>query len=201
MEITLAELPPAKRYGILASLIVPRPIALISTISKDGVHNAAPFSFFNVFGSKPPIVAVAPGDKAPGIPKDTARNIRDNGEFVVNMVDPAIAQGMNLSAASLPPETSEFASAGFIATTSTQIQAPRIAEAPVSFECREHTTLHIGSNRLVIGEVLVAHVRDGILDPETYRRIQDGDYSPIGRMHSPDWYCETNSLFSMPRPD
>lgn len=201
MEINLADLAPAKRYGILASLIIPRPIALVSTISKDGVKNAAPFSFFNVFGSKPPILAVAPGDRSPGIPKDTARNIRDTGEFVVNMVDPTLAEGMNLAAASLPPETSEFASAGFTAKPATQIKAPLIREAPVSFECKEHTTLQIGSNRLVIGEILVAHIRDGILDPESYRRIDDAPYFPIGRMHSPDWYCETNSLFSMSRPN
>ena len=106
MQITLADLPPAKRYGILASLIVPRPIALISTVSRDGVRNAAPFSFFNVFGSNPPVVVVAPGDRSPGIPKDTARNIRETGTFVVNMVDPAIMEGMNASAATLPPETS-----------------------------------------------------------------------------------------------
>ncbi|MEM7672197.1 MAG: flavin reductase family protein [Verrucomicrobiota bacterium] len=201
MEISLAELAPAKRYSILASLIIPRPIALVSTISSEGVHNAAPFSFFNVFGSKPPILALAPGDRTPGIPKDTARNIRESGQFVVNMVDRPIANGMNQAAASLPPEISEFALAGFTAKASTQIAPPRIAEAPVSFECREHTTLQIGANRLVIGEILVAHIRDGILDPNTYRRIDDDSYSPIGRMHSPDWYCETKSLFSLSRPD
>ena len=200
MQITLADLPPAKRYGILASLIVPRPIALISTVSRDGVYNAAPFSFFNVFGSNPPVVVVAPGDRSPGIPKDTARNIREQGSFVVNMVDPAIMEGMNASAASLPAEISEFERSGFTAKASTVIEAPRIAEAPVSFECREHTTMQIGNNRLVIGEVLVAHVRDGILDSETYRRVQETVYAPIGRMHSPDFYCHTDQLFSLERP-
>lgn len=200
MQISLADLPPAKRYGILASLIVPRPIALISTVSRDGVHNAAPFSFFNVFGSNPPVVVVAPGDRSPGIPKDTARNIRETGTFVVNMVDPAIAEGMNASAATLPAEISEFEQSGFTAKASTVIDAPRIAEAPVSFECREHTTMQIGTNRLVIGEVLIAHVRDGILDPETYRRVQKTTYAPIGRMHSPDFYCHTDQLFELKRP-
>ena len=201
MKIPLAQLPAAKRYSVLASLIIPRPIALVTTISAQGIKNAAPFSFFNVFGSKPPILAIAPGDRSPGIPKDTARNIRENGQFVVNMVDNALAEKMNLSAATLPPEVSEFDTVGFTAADSSVIEAPRILESPVSFECREHSTLQIGANRMVIGEILVAHVNDGILDPETLRRLDSENYTPIGRMHSPNWYCHTNSLFSMDRPD
>ena len=89
-------------YKLLASLVTPRPIAWITTQDADGNVNAAPFSFFNVFGTRPPIVAFAPGDKSPGVPKDTAKNIRSNQEFVVNLVDEAVAEAMNATAAELP---------------------------------------------------------------------------------------------------
>lgn len=186
-------------YRILAGLVTPRPIALTTTVDPEGRVNAAPFSFFNVLGDSPPIVGLCPGDREPGVPKDTARNIRLTHEFVVNLVDEGIAEQMNLCAASLPAGESELAHAGLTALPSTSVKPPRIAESPVSLECRSWGILEIGDNRLIIGEVLRIHVRDGILDPETWLVNSDA-YSPIGRMQSPHWYCRTRDLFEMKRP-
>ena len=186
-------------YMILAGLVTPRPIALVTTVDEEGRVNAAPFSFFNVLGDSPPIVGLCPGDRSPGIPKDTARNIRLTHEFVVNLVDEPLGPQMNLCAATLPPGVNELDHAGLTAAPSTAVKPPRILEAPASLECRHHSTLEIGDNRLIIGEVLRVHVRDGIFDPETWL-VQPGAYQPIGRMQSPHWYCRTTAMFEMRRP-
>lgn len=199
MELDLTGDLREEAYLILAGLVTPRPIALTTTVDPEGRVNAAPFSFFNVLGDSPPIVGLCPGDRSPGVPKDTARNIRLTHEFVVNLVDEALAQQMNLCAASLPPGENELAHAGLTAVAATSVKPPRIAEAPVSLECRSWGILEIGDNRLIIGEVLRIHVRDGILDPETWL-VNSAVYNPIGRMQSPHWYCRTRDQFEMRRP-
>jgi flavin reductase (DIM6/NTAB) family NADH-FMN oxidoreductase RutF len=131
MELDLETTELADRaYPILASLVTPRPIALVTTISADGKLNAAPFSFFNLLGANPPICAFAPGDREDGTPKDTARNVRATHEFVVNLVDEAIAEAMNQCAASLPFGESELTRAGLHAARSSLVKPPRIAESP-----------------------------------------------------------------------
>ena len=187
-------------YLILAGLVTPRPIALTTTLDPDGRVNAAPFSFFNVLGDSPPIVGLCPGDRAPGVPKDTARNIRLTHEFVVNLVDETLAEKMNLCAAPLPLGESELAHAGLTAVPSSTVKPPRIAESPASLECRSWGILEIGDNRLIIGEVLRIHVRDGVLDPATWR-VDSAAYHPIGRMQAPHWYCRTREMFEMLRPE
>lgn len=199
MELDLTGPHRENAYLILAGLVTPRPIALTTTVDPEGRVNAAPFSFFNVLGANPPIVGLCPGDRSPGIPKDTARNIRLTHEFVVNLVDEALAEKMNLCAATLAPGENELLHAGLTAVPSSVIKAPRIAEAPVSLECRSHSILEIGDNRLIIGEVVRAHVRDGILNPETWL-VNPDSYQPIGRMQSPNWYCRTTDMFEMKRP-
>jgi flavin reductase (DIM6/NTAB) family NADH-FMN oxidoreductase RutF len=186
-------------YMILAGLVTPRPIALVTTLDEQGRINAAPFSFFNVLGDSPPIVGICPGDRAPGVPKDTARNIRLTHEFVVNLVDESIAVQMNACAAALPPGGNELEHAGLTTAPSVAVRPPCIAESPASLECRHHSIIEIGDNRLVIGEVLRVHVRDGIFDTATWL-VKPGNYSPIGRMQSPHWYCRTNEMFEMRRP-
>ncbi len=186
-------------YMILAGLVTPRPIALTTTVDLEGRVNAAPFSFFNVLGDSPPIVGICPGDREPGIPKDTARNIRLTQEFVVNLVDEAIAEQMNRCAASLPAGENELLHAGLTAIPSSVVKPPRIAEAPASLECRCHSIIEIGDNRLIIGEVLRVHVRDDILDPETWL-VNPANYHPIGRMQSPHWYARTRDMFELRRP-
>ena len=199
MELDLEGALAHRAYPILASLVTPRPIALITTLGPDGVVNAAPFSFFNVLGANPPILAVAPGDRDDGTPKDTARNIRLSHEFVVNLVDEPLAEAMNRCAASLPYGQSELASAGLTAA-STVVRPPRIAEAPVSLECVEWGTLQIGGNRVIIGLVKRVHLRDELFDAEK-QRVRGDRLFLIGRMASPHWYCRTCDRFELIRPE
>jgi flavin reductase (DIM6/NTAB) family NADH-FMN oxidoreductase RutF len=199
MELDLEGQYADRAYPILASLVMPRPIALVTTISAEDKVNAAPFSFFNVLGAEPPIVAFAPSDREDGTPKDTARNIRQTHEFVVNLVDEAIAEAMNQCAASLPYGESELAQAGLTGIPSSIVKPPRIAEAPVSLECTEWGTLRIGNNRVVIGVVKRIHLRDELFDTEK-RRVRADKLFLIGRMASPHWYCRTRDRFEMIRP-
>ncbi len=199
MELDLEGAYADRAYPILASLVTPRPIALVTTLGPDGVVNAAPFSLFNVLGAEPPIVAFAPGDRDDGTPKDTARNIRIGHEFVVNLVDENIAENMNRCAAALPYGVSELQSAGFTTVASSLVKPPRLAESPVSLECTEWGTLQIGENRVVIGVVKRVHLRDELFDTEK-ARVRSEHLHLIGRMASPHWYCRTRDRFEMIRP-
>jgi flavin reductase (DIM6/NTAB) family NADH-FMN oxidoreductase RutF len=199
MELDLEGEYADRAYPILASLITPRPIAWVTTKNPDGTANAAPFSFFNVLGAEPPIVGFCPGDRDDGMPKDTARNVRLNHEFVVNLVDEATAEAMNRTAASLPYGVSELENAGLTTIPSSVVRVPRIAEAPVSLECIEWGTLQIGDNRLIIGLVKRVHLRDEFFDSAN-RRVRSEELHLIGRMASPHWYCRTRDRFEMIRP-
>lgn len=199
MELDLAGQHAHRAYPILAGLVTPRPIALVTTLGPDGVVNAAPFSFFNVFGTEPPYCAFAPADRDDGTPKDTARNIRLNHEFVVNLVDEPIAEAMNKCAASLPYGVSELQNAGLTTLPSSVVKPPRIGESPVNLECVEHSTIQIGGNRLVLGLIKRLHAREGLIDPQTLRVNLD-QLTTIGRMAGPNWYCRTRDRFEMIRP-
>lgn len=199
MELDLEKVHADRAYSILASLVVPRPIAWVTSIDTNGAVNAAPFSFFNVLGANPPIVGFCPGDRPDGTPKDTALNVRATREFVVNLVDESVAEAMNLTAASLPHGVSELEQADLTTVPSSVVRPPRIAEAPASLECVEWGTLQIGGNRLVIGLVKRVHVRDELFDPETLR-IRSEKFAAVGRMASPDWYCHTGDRFELKRP-
>ena len=199
MELDLEGQHADRAYAILASLVIPRPIAWVTTLSPDGAVNAAPFSFFNVLGTTPPIVGFCPGDRDDGQPKDTARNVRLTHEFVVNLVDERVAQAMNQTSASLAYGEDELQAAGLTTLPSSVVRPPRIAESPASLECVEWGTLQIGDNRLIIGLVKRVHVRDELLDPETLR-IRSEAFQVIGRMASPNWYCRTQDRFEMVRP-
>jgi flavin reductase (DIM6/NTAB) family NADH-FMN oxidoreductase RutF len=198
LRFDLAELSAAERYKLLGGLVVPRPIALVTSRSPDGGVNAAPFSFFNVFAEEPPLIVLGLGISPSGGAKDTTVNIRDAGEFVVNLVDEPIAEAMNLCAIDFPPEVSEVEVAGFEMVPSDVVAPPRIAQAPVNLECRRYVTLQPARERyLVLGEVLRAHVRDGVIDPETLRVDRDV-YAPIGRLFG-GGYVRTHDRFEMPR--
>lgn len=199
MTFDLLSLKPSERYRLLASFVTPRPIAWITTQDGEGHLNAAPFSFFNVFGSNPPIVAFAPGNKDRHTPKDTARNIRETGEFVVHMVDEPLGEMMVATAATLLHGENELANLPLSTVPSEKVAVPRIAEAPVALECTEHSTIEIGSNRLVIGLVHFIHLRDGLADENGY--LKPDMFHPLGRMASPDWYARTGDQFEIPRPD
>lgn len=199
MELDLEGDYAERAYQLLASVVTPRPIAFVTTISPDGKVNAAPFSFFNLFGANPPILAFAPADRENGVPKDTALNIRATHEFVVNLVDEAIAEAMNRCAASLPYGENELVHAGLTALPSSLVKPPRIAESPVSMECTEWGTLYIGENRMVIGVIKRLHLRDDLFDADK-KRVKSEKLQVIGRMASPYWYCRTRDRFEMIRP-
>ncbi|HEY1770845.1 MAG TPA: flavin reductase family protein [Chthoniobacterales bacterium] len=199
MELDLEGEHADRAYAMLVSLVTPRPIAWVTSLSRDGKLNAAPFSFFNALGANPPIVGFCPGDRDDGEPKDTARNIRATHEFVVNLVDEGVAEAMNQTSASLPYGENELAAAGLTTAPSAAVQPPRIAEAPASLECAEWGTLQIGGNRLIIGLVKRVHVRDELIDSQTLR-IRSERFHVIGRMASPHWYCRTRDRFEMIRP-
>jgi flavin reductase (DIM6/NTAB) family NADH-FMN oxidoreductase RutF len=198
VRFDLAELSERARYTLLAGLIVPRPIALVTTRAADGRVNAAPFSFFNVFAEEPPLVVLGLGVSASGGAKDTTVNTRETGEFVINLVDEAIALAMNLCAIDFPPEVSEIAVAGLELAPSEQVAPPRLAQAPVSLECRRFLTLQPARERyLVLGEVALVHVRDGIVDPATLR-VDREVYAPIGRLFG-GGYVRTHDRLEIPR--
>ncbi len=199
MELDLDNEHADRAYPILASLVTPRPIAWVTSLSPEGKLNAAPFSFFNVLGANPPIVGFCPGNRTPTQPKDTAANVRATHEFVVNLVDEDLAEAMNLTAADLPPGQNELARTGLATAESTLVAPPRIAAAPAALECTEWGTLQIGDNRLIIGLVHRVHVRDELIDPETLRIISE-KFRSVGRMASPDWYCRTMDRFELKRP-
>jgi flavin reductase (DIM6/NTAB) family NADH-FMN oxidoreductase RutF len=199
MELDLEKEFADRAYPLLVSLVTPRPIALVTSISPDGKVNAAPFSFFNVLGAEPPIVAFVPGNRDDGTPKDTALNVRATHEFVVNLVDEAVAEAMNQCAASLPYGENELQHAGLTAAPSSLVKPPRIAESPASLECVEWDTLQIGGNRVVIGVVKRLHLREELFNAEK-KRINTEKLFLIGRMASPHWYCRTRDRFEMIRP-
>ena len=156
----------AESYRLLVSLVVPRPIAWVTTINADGLVNAAPFSFFNLMGSDPPVVAlgIARDESRPLGLKDTARNILQNGEFVVHTVNEAVAAAMNLCGADFPPEMSEIEAAGLSLLPSVQVKPPRIAAAAAQMECRHVTTVEIGRTRVLLGEVVHLHLDERFYD-------------------------------------
>ena len=198
LSFDFATLPPASRYKLLTGLVVPRPIALVTTVSAAGVVNAAPFSFFNVFAQEPPLLVLGMDAKPGGEMKDTLANIRQNRAFVVHLVDEAGARDMNDCAIDFPPEISEPAALGLALTPGTHGPVPRLAAAPVAMECRHVTTLNFGPMRdLVIGEVLALHTRAGIVDAQTLRTDYKV-YKPIGRLGG-TLYTHQDAQFSMER--
>jgi flavin reductase (DIM6/NTAB) family NADH-FMN oxidoreductase RutF len=198
MRFDFTELAPRERYKLLGGLVVPRPIALVTTRDRDGRDNAAPFSFFNVLAEEPPLIVLGLGVNASGGAKDTTNNIRDSGDFVVNLVDEQIAEAMNLCAIDVPPGVSEVDLAGFTLLPSEVVAPGRIAEAPVSMECTRYVTLQPGPERyLLLGEVRVLHVQDGLVDPATLRVDSDA-YTPIGRLFG-GGYVRTRDRFELPR--
>ena len=182
-------------YKLLTNLVVPRPIAWISSLSQSGVINLAPFSFFNAVGSDPMYVVVGIGRRDSGEPKDSARNIQTSGEFVVNLVTEDLLAAMNITAAEFPPDESELSAVNLHAAPSVRLKAPRLAEAQVSLECKLFQSQPLGTNTLYIGEVVMFHVADHLLGP----RLHINNFAPIGRLGSPSMYCRTTDRIELTR--
>ena len=162
MTFDFETLPQPQRYKLLVVLVVPRPIALVTSIGPGGIVNAAPFSFFNVFSEEPPLVVLGLQSRPDGAIKDTPANIRETGAFVVNLVDEALAEQMNICAVDFPRDESEIDAAGLDLLPG-NLCVPHIASAPVGLECRHYLTLEVSrERRLCIGQVTCLHVRDGM---------------------------------------
>lgn len=195
MHIDPAQQTHATNYKLVTNLVVPRPIAWVTSRSPAGVINLAPFSFFNAVGANPVYLVFSVGLNDAGELKDTARNIQANGEFVVNMVTENLFDAMNVSAADFPPEVSELAIAGLHVAPSIHINVPRVAEAQVSMECKLHDTQLLGGNTLIFGQVVMFHVADHLVG----ERFHINGFAPIGRLGSPSVYCRTTDRFDIPR--
>ncbi len=198
MEFDLQGADKSRAYQLLASVVVPRPIALVTTLGEDGLVNAAPFSFFNLMGGDPPAVALNIALRDASVHKDSLGNIEAAGEFVVNLVSEALASSMNICAIDFPPGVSEPTEAGLITVPSVKVAPPRLAASPVQLECRLHQVVGMGGNRIVLAEVVFLHVHDEFVDTEN-RRIHAEALGLIGRMHGGGWYARTTDLFEMPR--
>ena len=173
------------RYKLMVSTIVPRPIAWVVTCDQAGRLNAAPYSFFNAFANEPPVVVIGIGGRRPGDVKDTGQNIRETGEFVVNLVSEETAQAMNVTAIDFPPEVDELFQAGLETAASTRIRPPRIAASPVAFECERMMAIELHHDRtLVVGRVVAMHVHDAaVIDPRAllHRHAQPAPDRPDAR--------------------
>ncbi len=187
------------RYKILCGLVIPRPIAWVTTLGTEGQVNAAPFSFFNVFSEDPPLVVLGLQTRGSGSLKDTTANVRRTGEFVVNMVSEAWAEQMNACSADYGPEVSEVAEAGLSLSPSVSVRVPAIAEAPAAFECRRTMMINMGLERdLLVGEVLRARAAPGVMDPKRFHANLDA-YRPVARLFG-NWYARLREPFPMVRP-
>lgn len=197
MDFDLDTLEPKNRYKLLNCIVIPRPIAWITSVNENGIVNAAPFSYFNIMGIDPPIVTVGPqyrNNFKDGI-KDTPRNIRNNGDFVVNIVNEALAEKMDRTSAFFPAEVSEVEEMNLELAPSALIKVPRIADAPASIECREHTTMFIGNTCIVIGEVLHLWIKDELVDTERFY-VNMEEMQVVGRVGAGK-YIHTKGIFGI----
>ena len=200
MLFDFAALAPKDCYKLLVATITPRPIAWVVTQDLEGRLNAAPYSFFNAMSGDPPVVVFGIGGREPGDAKDTGNNIRRTGQFVVNLVDEASADAMNVTAVDFPPGVDEIAEAGLHTLPSVRVAPPRIAESPVALECERMMAIEVGSERtLVVGRVLAMHVRDDAVIDRDRCYIDTPSLRLIGRMHGAGWYARTGDLFEVKR--
>ncbi len=207
LSIDPANCEPRQIYKLMTGIIVPRPVALVSTIDRGGAANLAPFSFFTGVGSVPPTVLFCPAVRAPqpstrpggqpDIRKDTLRNVEETGEFVVNVVSEAIAAAANATAAEVPPEVDEFVLAGLTPIPSDTVRPPRVAESPAQMECKLlqviYTSREPGGGVIVVGEVVRFHLREALFDDF---RVDPAVLDAVGRMAGNTWVrtCERIEL-------
>lgn len=187
-----SELSGREPYYLITSLVVPRPIAWVSTISETGVRNVAPHSYFNVISSNPWIVHFTSTGE-----KDTLRNVRYSGDFVVNLVGRDVVEVMNFTSADFPPDESEFEWARLTAVDSVEVKPPRVAESKAAFECRVNEIISKGNGHMVFGDVVLAHVDESLF---VDGRIDQTTWGPVGRLGGSQYTDAAEGLFSMPRP-
>jgi flavin reductase (DIM6/NTAB) family NADH-FMN oxidoreductase RutF len=199
MDFDFGKISAKDRYKLLVSSVVPRPIALTTSMDAKGVVNAAPFSWFNAMGATPPTLVLGLDSREPGVAKDTLQNIRDTEEYVVNLVDEEMGEKMVVCAVEYPRGVSELQKAKLSPVASSQVKVPRIAESPVSMECRLRMAIDIGAGRtIIVGQVVHFHIRDDLIDVQKMYVATERMHL-IGRMHGRGWYTRTRDLFAMQR--
>ncbi|MBX2962432.1 MAG: flavin reductase family protein [Cyclobacteriaceae bacterium] len=205
MIIDPKEISVPKLHGYLLSAVAPRPIAFVSTIDKEGNVNLSPFSFFNCFGSNPPILIFSPARRGRDkTTKHSYENVLEIPEAVISMVDYAMVQQTSLASTEYPKGVNEFKKAGFTEVPSEKVRPPRVGESPVSFECKVNQVISTGeeggAGNLVICEILLMHVKDEVLDDNG--RIDPFKLDAVARMGG-DWYCRAtgDALFHLAKPD
>jgi flavin reductase (DIM6/NTAB) family NADH-FMN oxidoreductase RutF len=194
-EVDFESITAYQRYKLMASLIVPRPIALVTSLGPTGVANAAPFSMFNMVGEDPPILMISINRLQDGRLKDTAANVLRTGELVVHMSDEPMAQKMHDCGAAFPSDVSELAAVGLTPVPSQRVAPPRILEAPVAFECVLHEKLETESRYVFIGRIVWMAARDGLIDTQAWR-VNLRDYRPVARFGA-SFYTRTDDRFSL----
>lgn len=201
MQIDPSSTPVPEVYQYVVGVVTPRPIAWVTTLSPAGVVNLAPFSFFNAFGANPPVVVFSPTLRRDGTKKDTLLNLERLGEFVVHASVASLAEKVNLTSKEVPPSESEVSLAGLTAVPSVKVKPPRIAESPVALECVVRQIVPCGTGpiaaNLVIGEVVMMHVADEILDGKG--GVDPRKLKTVARLGGAFW-CHTSDLFEQQRP-
>jgi len=209
LSIDPADCRPRQVYKLMTGIIVPRPVALVSTLDRNGVPNLAPFSFFTGVGSNPPTVLFCPVVRTPGaaafesqtdLRKDTLRNVEETGEFVVNVVSDAIAAAANASAAEVPPEVDEFVLSGLTPQPSQLVRPPRVAESPAQMECKLLQVIYTGhapgAGVIVLGEIVRFHLRSSLVEDF---RVDPAGLDAVGRMAGNTW-ARTRDRLELIRP-
>ena len=209
LSVSPSECEPRQIYKLMTGIIVPRPVALVSTVDRDGLANLAPFSFFSGVGANPPTVLFCPTIKAVGSPtpggghdirKDTLRNVEETGEFVINVVSEAIAAAANATAAEVPSHIDEFVLSGLTPQASEIVRPARVAESPAHMECRLiqviYTSREPGGGVIVLGEVVRFHVARGMFEDF---RVDPALLDAVGRMAGSTW-ARTRDLIDLVRP-
>ena len=201
MILDTSSSPALEVYQALVGVVVPRPIAWVTTMSPAGVVNLALFSFFNTFSANPPVVVFSPTLRRNATKKDTLLNIEATREFVVNVAVEPLAEKVNLSSKELPPDESEIELTGLHTAPSTRVKPPRLAESPVNLECTLRQIVHLGTGpiagNLVIGDIVMIHIADAVLDANG--KVDPRKLRAIARLGG-DYYCRTGDLFEMKRP-
>jgi flavin reductase (DIM6/NTAB) family NADH-FMN oxidoreductase RutF len=197
MEFDFEVLAREVRYKLLCAYVAPRPITLVTTISSEGIGNAAPMSFFNVISDEPPIVIISIRARPDGTPKDTSKNIKETGEFVAHLVDRSMADAMITCGIAFPPGEDEMKHTALTVGPSRKVKPKRIIGAPAALECRLATTVEYENRSIIFGQVVHMWVKDECIDPKTLYVSEA--YRPLARLHG-DFYITAENLFELPLP-
>lgn len=201
MRFDFDRMSPLERFEVMTGTVVPRPIALVTSVDAAGRLNAAPYSFFAAMAIDPPLLAIGVLPHAEGRLKDTGRNVLATGELVVNMVSGRLAEAMNLTCIDAPPGVDEAALAGLATLPAERVAPPRLADSPVAFECRLHQAIEPGPNQaILLARILLVHVADTCVTGAVPPAIDTPALDLVGGMHGARWYTRTSDRFAMDRP-